>query len=123
MTPNGDERWPASLYGRGTDPDPRFSLANERTFLAWIRTGIALIALAAAFDTLGRTMGVGGAGRYAAGSAVLGIACCVEAFRRWYTAERRLRAERALGGGRAMAVLVGCLAVLGVIVLVGLSPR
>ena len=28
----------------GEEPDPRFSLANERTLLAWIRTSIALIA-------------------------------------------------------------------------------
>ena len=28
----------------GTDPDPRFTLANERTFLAWNRTALALIA-------------------------------------------------------------------------------
>ena len=28
----------------GTDPDPRFTLANERTFLAWIRTSLALVA-------------------------------------------------------------------------------
>jgi putative membrane protein len=28
----------------GETPDYRFSLANERTFLAWIRTGMALIA-------------------------------------------------------------------------------
>lgn len=28
----------------GDTPDYRFSLANERTFLAWIRTGLALIA-------------------------------------------------------------------------------
>ena len=28
----------------GTTPDYRFSLANERTFLAWVRTGLALIA-------------------------------------------------------------------------------
>ncbi|HEY0001859.1 MAG TPA: DUF202 domain-containing protein [Actinoplanes sp.] len=28
----------------GRAPDYRFSLANERTFLAWIRTGLALIA-------------------------------------------------------------------------------
>ena len=27
----------------GQQPDYRFSLANERTFLAWIRTGLALI--------------------------------------------------------------------------------
>ena len=28
----------------GEEPDYRFSLANERTFLAWVRTGIATIA-------------------------------------------------------------------------------
>ncbi len=28
----------------GADPDYRFSLANERTFLAWIRTALALLA-------------------------------------------------------------------------------
>ncbi|HEU5108191.1 MAG TPA: DUF202 domain-containing protein [Micromonosporaceae bacterium] len=28
----------------GSPPDYRFSLANERTFLAWLRTGLALIA-------------------------------------------------------------------------------
>jgi putative membrane protein len=29
---------------QGAEPDYRFSLANERTFLAWIRTGLALLA-------------------------------------------------------------------------------
>jgi putative membrane protein len=28
----------------GTEPDYRFTLANERTFLAWIRTALALLA-------------------------------------------------------------------------------
>lgn len=28
----------------GNDPDYRFSLANERTFLAWIRTALAILA-------------------------------------------------------------------------------
>ncbi len=28
----------------GTDPDYRFTLANERTFLAWVRTALALMA-------------------------------------------------------------------------------
>ena len=27
-----------------TDPDIRFTLANERTFLAWVRTAIGLVA-------------------------------------------------------------------------------
>lgn len=31
------------LFPDGDEPDPRFTLANERTFLAWIRTGLALL--------------------------------------------------------------------------------
>jgi putative membrane protein len=31
------------LRAIGRDPDPRFTLANERTFLAWNRTALALI--------------------------------------------------------------------------------
>ena len=38
-------RWfdPAELCSVGETPDYRFSLANERTFLAWLRTGLALV--------------------------------------------------------------------------------
>jgi putative membrane protein len=38
-------RWfdPDEVREVGTTPDYRFSLANERTFLAWIRTGLALL--------------------------------------------------------------------------------
>ncbi len=35
---------PEKVETVGERPDYRFSLANERTFLAWIRTGLALIA-------------------------------------------------------------------------------
>ena len=32
------------LLPDGVEPDPRFALANERTFLAWVRTALAFIA-------------------------------------------------------------------------------
>ncbi len=35
---------PASGQDIGEDPDYRFTLANERTFLAWVRTALALMA-------------------------------------------------------------------------------
>ncbi len=45
-TEENDER--GSLARRvlpgGKEPDPRFTLANERTFLAWIRTALAFLA-------------------------------------------------------------------------------
>ncbi|AGF73751.1 YidH family protein [Corynebacterium halotolerans] len=33
-----------TLLPEGTEPDPRFTLANERTFLAWTRTSLAFLA-------------------------------------------------------------------------------
>ncbi|WP_430335402.1 YidH family protein [Rhodococcus sp. ACT016] len=40
----------ARLDTLGTEPDPRFTLANERTFLAWVRTGLALVAAGVALN-------------------------------------------------------------------------
>ncbi|MGI9155374.1 MAG: YidH family protein [Marmoricola sp.] len=36
--------WRERLMAEGEAPDPRLSLANERTFLAWTRTALAMIA-------------------------------------------------------------------------------
>lgn len=36
--------WEERVLTGGREPDPRFTLANERTFLAWIRTSLALLA-------------------------------------------------------------------------------
>jgi putative membrane protein len=44
MTSAGREPEPAPGPPAETEPDPRFTLANERTFLAWNRTALALIA-------------------------------------------------------------------------------
>ncbi|WP_323960353.1 YidH family protein [Arthrobacter sp. JZ12] len=41
---NGRRGLAARLLRGGSEPDPRFTLANERTFLAWIRTSLALMA-------------------------------------------------------------------------------
>ena len=43
-------RW---LLAGGSEPDPRFTLANERTFLAWIRTAMALLAGGIAIEAFG----------------------------------------------------------------------
>ncbi|BFT64192.1 DUF202 domain-containing protein [Pseudomonas moorei] len=41
-----------ALLGAGESPDPRFTLANERTFLAWIRTSLALLGGGIAVEAL-----------------------------------------------------------------------
>jgi putative membrane protein len=45
-------RFPKSVYGVGSEPDPRFTLANERTFLTWIQTSLAIIASGVAIEEL-----------------------------------------------------------------------
>ena len=40
----GRPAWQHRLLAGGVEPDPRFTLANERTFLAWVRTALALLA-------------------------------------------------------------------------------
>jgi len=77
------QRRPRSVYEAGAEPDPRFSMANERTALAWVRTSLALVAagvgltslarladLAPALDGLAALMCLLGAGL--AGNAMLG---------------------------------------------------
>ncbi|GAB3541682.1 hypothetical protein GCM10027403_33370 [Arthrobacter tecti] len=53
-TPNDDDGGRSALARRllrgGSEPDPRFTLANERTFLAWIRTSLALMAVGIAVE-------------------------------------------------------------------------
>ena len=52
-----DRRWPRSVYGVGSEPDARFSLANERTFLAWIRTSLGFLAGGAAIAAVSTIVG------------------------------------------------------------------
>lgn len=41
---NNRRGWENTILGGGEEPDPRFTLANERTFLAWTRTSLAFLA-------------------------------------------------------------------------------
>lgn len=52
MTEPVNSRWPRWVYEKGEEPDPRFTLANERTYLAWIRTALGLLAGGVALSLL-----------------------------------------------------------------------
>lgn len=88
---NGDRR-PRSVYAEGTEPDPRFSLANERTALAWMRTGMSVIAAGVALAVYAQTADVSrwvvtGAVLACIGGALIGI----WSLRRWAHVESALR--------------------------------
>jgi putative membrane protein len=81
----------------GSDPDPRFSYANERTFLAWNRTALALMATGVAATALLPELAMAG-GRQLIGIPliVLGGFLAVASYRRWRANERAMRLRRPL---------------------------
>jgi putative membrane protein len=76
----------------GEDPDYRYSLANERTYLAWSRTALSLLAGAVAVDQLASNFGSAGT-RKALGVllAVGGLTIAALSYSRWATVERAMR--------------------------------
>jgi putative membrane protein len=86
-----------------TRPDYRFSLANERTFLAWLRTGLALVGGGLAVAQFLEP----GVVRTALAIALmaLGGAVAVRAVDHWARCERAMRENRDLPPSRFPAVL------------------
>lgn len=85
------KRWPSWVYVEGEEPDYRFSFANERTFLAWIRTALALLAAGVALDVVDLSL-TAGAQRWLAIILVgLGMASAAAAWVRWALCERAMR--------------------------------
>ena len=107
-----------------TEPDYRFTYANERTFLAWVRTSVALIGVGVAAVQFLPPLEVAGA-RRALGAAfiALGAVICVVARRQWAANDSAMRAGAPLppsvlvpvvtAGVVLLAVVVGALSVLG----------
>lgn len=116
-------RFPASVYRVGDEPDPRFSLANERTFLAWTRTGLALIAGSVALEVLGLDLHPGF--RLAASLLLMiaGTAVAPLAWFEWMRAERALRQGRPLPGALSAVVLAVVVVTTGLLVLAGVLWR
>ena len=102
----------------GEEPDERFTLANERTYLAWIRTALALVA-----------GGIAGAKALhfehevwrwvvSAPPIILGAMLAFEARRRWATYESDIRAGRPLPVGRWIGPVGVALSVYAVVALI-----
>lgn len=108
-----DRRRPRRLYTAGAEPDPRFTLANERTLLAWLRTALAFVVTGVGAVALEPVVAgsvqvvVGGAAACGVGSVVAGAA-----YLRWQRVELALRLDRPLPAPRIAALLVLALVVL-----------
>jgi len=99
----------------GSDPDYRFSLANERTFLAWLRTALALLAGAVALTQFAEPFRVPGArtvlGVLLAG---MGTALAAVSYRHWARNEAAMRRGQTLPWTPLIPVVAAALGIIGV---------
>ncbi|MCJ0764676.1 DUF202 domain-containing protein [Variovorax sp. CYS-02] len=92
----------------GEEPDYRFTLANERTFLAWIRTALAVLAAGVLLDQFSTKL------RphllvvlVASALCLLAAMLSVMAYRRWQHNEIAMRHKSPLPHSRVLAWLAG----------------
>lgn len=100
----------------GQDPDPRFTMANERTFLSWIRTALALDAAGLAVIQLLPELVVPYAREVIAISlVVIGTIVASASFRRWASVEEAMRSRRPLPPSWLPGMLAATLGALSVV--------
>ncbi|MBA73671.1 MAG: hypothetical protein CMO30_00015 [Tistrella sp.] len=118
-----DRRFPAAVFRHGEEPDPRFTLANERTFLAWIRTSLALVAGGVALEVLGLDLHPGL--RLAASLLLLitGVLTPGIAWVGWMRTERAMRVGAPLPASRLGPLLAVATTGAGVLVLLAVLLR
>ncbi len=108
----------------GTEPDPRFTFANERTFLAWSRTALALVVAGLGVVQLLPPFPRVPWGRHVLGVPliVFGAVVAVVAYHEWVRCQRAMRLNQPLPRSimpLLLAVVITVMAVVsGVVVLV-----
>jgi putative membrane protein len=105
----------------GEEPDARFTLANERTYLAWIRTALALIGGGVAAGQLLEFQSDVARLVVALPPIILGAVLALTSYRRWEANQRALRLGQPLplgGPPRTLAVGIGAVAVVVALIVV-----
>lgn len=114
-----DKRWPHWVYSEGDEPDYRFSFANERTYLAWIRTALALLAAGVALDVVDISISAVAQKSLTLLLVGLGLSSAAAAWMRWAMAERAIRRNQPLPsfgfGALLSAVLVAAALVIAAV--------
>lgn len=105
----------------GTEPDPRFTFANERTFLAWSRTALALVVAGLGVVQLLPPFPGVPWGRHVLGVPliVFGAVVAVVAYGEWVRSQRALRLGQPLPRSvmpQLLAAVVTVIAVIAAIV-------
>jgi putative membrane protein len=101
------------------EPDVRFSYANERTFLAWNRTALAMITAGLAITQLLPPFHVPGGRRMIGLPLILvGTVVALASFSQWQRNERAMRAHRPLPQSILPKLVAGVVALSSIVALI-----
>ncbi|MGW5734231.1 MULTISPECIES: YidH family protein [Streptomyces] len=109
---------PQRIRDEGDTPDYRFSLANERTFLAWLRTALALIGGGFAVDQFLPDLRWGWRIGLALALLAAGVLSSLRAVNHWVRCERAMRRGEDLPVSRFPTVLSLAVAVVALAMVV-----
>jgi putative membrane protein len=111
--------WDPKWRSAGKEPDYRFSLANERTFLAWIRTALALLAGGILIEQFARNVSPPWLlAALAVALASLGAVLCVLSYARWKSNDLAMRLGAPLPMPVGVPLLAAIAAAVGVAVVI-----
>jgi putative membrane protein len=113
---HGGSTRPADSAG-DTEPDARFTFANERTFLAWSRTALALVVGGLAIVQLLPPFPGVPWGRHIIGTPLilLGSAVAVISYLEWNRNQRALRRGEPVSRSRLPLLLALTIAIIGLV--------
>ena len=115
-------RRPRSVFGVGTEPDPRSSLANERTALAGLRTALGLVVAGVGLGALTHlTDTPGWFPLIAVALCLMGSGLALITSRRWVVVERALRLKEPLPPPSALSPLAVGIAALAIATAIGIA--
>ncbi|HEY1324539.1 MAG TPA: DUF202 domain-containing protein [Streptosporangiaceae bacterium] len=115
--PGGTDPATTSVNDDGTEPDARYTFANERTFLAWSRTSLALVVGGLAIAQLLPPFPGIPWGRHLIGTPLILLGCAVSviSYLEWRASQRALRHGRPLPRSHLPQILAIAITVIGLV--------
>ena len=110
--------WPGWVYRQGQDVPYQSSLSNERTFLAWVHTSLALLATGVGLDVVDLEIPDGAKTAISVALVVMALTTAVFSWVRWAITQRAMRVNQTIPSPRYGVLVVVVVAMVAAVLIV-----